>query len=324
MTFFRTMLFVCPAACLLAQTPPAQPSAGPQPTITLATDAAPKAAPSVPPDQVIITVGDQKITAAQFDQIISSLPAQFQANARGPARKQFADNVVHVLVLAQEGKKRKLDETAAYKIQTMFQNANMLAALAYDQLGKDVHLDDAEVQKYFATHKAEFERVHARHILIRAAGSPLPVRAGQKDLTDAEALAKAQEIRKKIEGGADFAALAREESDDTGSGSNGGDLGFFGHNQMVPPFEEAAFAMKAGELSQPVKTPFGYHIIKVEERDAKTLEDLKPEIEKRLRPEQAQKQMEELQKKANVQLDPTFFGTATPAPPAAPPVPTAK
>jgi peptidyl-prolyl cis-trans isomerase C len=325
MTFFRTMLFVCPAACLLAQTPPAQPSAAPQPTITLATDAAPKAAPSVPPDQVIITVGDQKITAAQFDQIISSLPAQFQANARGPARKQFADNVVHVLVLAQEGKKRKLDETAAYKIQTMFQNANMLAALAYDQLGKDVHLDDAEVQKYFATHKAEFERVHARHILIRAAGSPLPVRAGQKDLTDAEALAKAQEIRKKIEGGADFAALAREESDDTGSGSNGGDLGFFGHNQMVPPFEEAAFAMKAGELSQPVKTPFGYHIIKVEERDAKTLEDLKPEIEKRLRPEQAQKQMEELQKKANVQLDPTFFGTAaTPAPPAAPPVPTAK
>jgi parvulin-like peptidyl-prolyl isomerase len=277
--------------------------------------------PSVPPDQVVITVGDQKITAAQFDQIISSLPAQFQANARGPARKQFADNVVHVLILAQEGKKRKLDETPAYKIQSMFQNANMLAGLAYEQLGKEAPLNDAEVKKYYETHKAEFERVHARHILIRAAGSPLAVRPGEKDLTEAEALAKAQEIRKKIEAGADFAALAREESDDTGSGSNGGDLGFFGHNQMVPPFEEAAFAMKAGELSQPVKTPFGYHLIKVEARDSKTLEELKPDIEKRLRPEQAQKVMEELQKKANVELDPTFFGTA--APPAAPPVPLA-
>ena len=124
--------------------------------------------------------------------------------------------------------------------------------------------------------------------------------------------------------GEDFAALARVESDDTGSGANGGDLGFFGHNQMVPPFEAAAFAMKPGELSEPVKTPFGYHIIKVEERDAKTLEELRPDIEKRLRPEQAQKVMEELQKKAAVKLDPTFFGSepAIPTPPpAASPIP---
>src|SRR4051794_8237894 len=298
MSFLRTMLFVCPAACLLAQTPPkpAQPSAAPQPTVTLSAED-PKPLPTVAPDKVIITVGDRKITAAQFDQIINSLPAQYQANARGPARKQFADNVVHVLVLSQEGKRRKLDESPSYQTQTMFQNANMLAALTYEQLGKDVKLDDAEVRQYYETHKAEFERVHARHILIRAAGSPMPVRPGQKDLPEAEALAKALEIRKKLAAGEDFAALARVESDDTGSGANGGDLGFFGHNQMVPPFEAAAFAMKPGELSEPVKTPFGYHIIKVEERDAKTLEELRPDIEKRLRPEQAQKVMEELQKK---------------------------
>jgi len=312
------MLFVCPAACLLAQTPPkpAQPSAAPQPTVTLSAED-PKPLPTVAPDKVIITVGDRKITAAQFDQIINSLPAQYQANARGPARKQFADNVVHVLVLSEEGKRRKLDESPSYQTQTMFQNANMLAALTYEQLGKDVKLDDAEVRQYYETHKAEFERVHARHILIRVAGSPMPVRPGQKDLPDAEALAKAQEIRKKIQAGEDFAALARTESDDTGSGANGGDLGFFGHNQMVPPFEAAAFAMKVGELSEPVKTAFGYHIIKVEERDSKSLEDLKPDIEKRLRPEQAQKVMQELQKKAAVQLDPVFFG----ADPATPPMP---
>jgi peptidyl-prolyl cis-trans isomerase C len=319
MSFFRTMLFVCPAACLLAQTPPkpAQPSAAPQPTVTLSAED-PKPLPSVPPDKVVITVGDQKITAAQFDQIISTLPAQFQANARGPARKQFADNIVHVLLLAQEGKKRKLDESPAYQIQTMFQNANILAGMTYEQLGKDAKLDEAEVRKYYDAHKAEFERVHARHILIRVAGSPMAVRPGQKDLTDAEALTKAQEIRKKIEGGEDFAALARVESDDTGSGANGGDLGFFGHNQMVPPFEEAAFAMKPGELSQPVKTPFGYHLIKVEAKEGKTFEELKPEIEKRLRPEQAQKIMQDLQAKANVQLDPAFFPEAAP-PPSTPP-----
>jgi parvulin-like peptidyl-prolyl isomerase len=322
MTFFRTLLFVCPAACLLAQTPPkpATPSAAPPlPTVSLSSDAN-AGSPNVAPDKVVLTIGDTKITAAQFDHIVNSLPPQFQANARGAGRKQFADNVVRIFVLSEEGKKRKLDQSDAFKDQQLFQNANMLAGLTYDALGKDAGVDAAEVQKYYEAHKGEFERVKARHILIRSAGSPLPVKPGAKELSDADALAKAQEIRKKIEAGADFATVARAESDDTTSGEQGGDLGFFGRNQMVPPFEEAAFAMKPGELSQPVKTPFGYHIIKCEAKESKSLEEMKPDIEKRLRPEQAQKVMENLQKKTNVVFDPEFFPGTAPAPaPAATP-----
>lgn len=323
MKFFRSLLFVCPAGLLLAQTPPkpTQPAAPPTPTITLSSEE-PKTPPSVPPETVVIAVGDAKITAAQFDQIISSLPAQYQASARGAGRKQFADNLVRVLVLSQEGKRRKLDETPSYKVAQQFQNANMLAGITYEQIGKDAKLDEPTLRKYYEEHKGDSERVHARHILIRAAGAPMPVRPGQKELSDAEALAKATEIRKKLEGGADFAQLAKEESDDTTSGMNGGDLGFFGHNQMVPPFEKAAFALKPGELSEPVKTPFGYHIIKVEAKEAKTFEEMRPDIEKRLRPELAQKEMERLQSETKVQLDPTFFGLnpvpATPVPSPAP------
>jgi len=128
MTFFRSLLFVCPAVCLVAQTPPkpVQPGAVSSPTVTLSSEA-PKAMPTVPPETVVVTVGDQKITAEQFDQIVQSLPPQFQANARGAGRKQFADNLVRVLVLSKEGKRRKLDETTAYKVQSQFQNSNMLA-----------------------------------------------------------------------------------------------------------------------------------------------------------------------------------------------------
>jgi parvulin-like peptidyl-prolyl isomerase len=266
--------------------------------------------PVVPPDRVVVAVGDVTITAAQFDQIIDALPEQYRSVARGSGRKQFADNIVRIAVLAQEGKRRKLDESSVYRTQSMFEDANILANMTYEEIGKNAKLDEADVRKYFEAHKAEFEQVRARHILIRVQGSPAPVRPGQKDLTEAEALAKAQDLRKRILAGEDFAQLARQESDDTGSGANGGDLGSFRHGQMVPTFEQAAFAMQPGDLSEPVKSPFGYHLIKVEGKESKSFEDVRPELERRMRPEQAQKVVEELQKKTPAVLDPDFFGLA--------------
>jgi peptidyl-prolyl cis-trans isomerase C len=310
MMFFRSLLFFGVAGGLLGQTPPPKPASPGQPTVTLSAEN-PKPMPVVPPDKVVVSVGDLRITAAQFDLIIDSIPEQSRASARGPSRKLFADQLVRILVLAQEGKRRKLDEGAAYQVQTMIQSANLLAGLTYDQLSKDARIGDAEVRNYYELHKSEFEEVHARHILIRMQGSPIPVKPGQRELTETEALAKAQELRKKIQEGGDFATLALAESDDTGSAAKGGDLGSFKKGQMVPAFEEAAFAMKPGELSQPVKSQFGYHLIKLEDKTAgKTFEEARPELEKRMRPEVAQKSMEELQKNGSVALDPEFFGLA--------------
>ena len=320
--FFRSMLLVCPAACLLAQTPPVHPAPVqatpvPKPTVTVSTVPPPPPAvlPNVPPDKVIITVGDQKITAAQFEQIIATLPAQYQNAARGNGRRQFAENLSKILLLSEEGKRRKLDEAPSYQTQIHFQNANILAGITYDALGKDAKFTDAEVRKYYDDHLKEFEQIRARHILIRMKGSPLPVKPGEKDLTEEEALAKAQEIEKKLKGGASFEDLARSESDDSGSGANGGDLGFFHHNQMVPQFEEAAFKLKVGEISEPVKTQFGYHIIRLEA--VKTFEDVRPDVEKKMRPEMAQKALSDMEKKAGVTFDPDFFGPAPAAAPAA-------
>ncbi len=85
--------------------------------------------------------------------------------------------------------------------------------------------------------------------------------------SEAEALALAQELRQRILGGEDFATLAQEYSDDPGSAANGGDLGWFGRGMMVPAFEEAAFSLAVGEVSKPIKTDFGYHLIEVLEKD---------------------------------------------------------
>ena len=262
---------------------------------------------NLPKDKVVIQVNDVKITAGQLDQMIEVYPENTRVFVRGPGRQQFIDQLVRTLVLSQEGKRLKLDEDPAYKIQAQFSMAGILANEVNENIKKGVKVDDAALRKYYEDHKSEYEKVRARHILIRMAGSPVPVKPGQKDLTAEEALAKTTELRAKIQGGANFAEVAKAESDDTGSGANGGELGLFGHGQMVPSFEEAAFRLKPGEVSEPVKSPFGYHLIQVEEKQAKTFDEMKPELEPKVRPELAKKQVDELVNKANVVLDPEIL-----------------
>lgn len=116
-----------------------------------------------------------------------------------------------------------------------------------------VSVSDADLKAYFEENKATFaqeKQVKASHILV-------------------ETEEKANEIKKKLADGEDFAKLAKENSTDSGSKDNGGDLGFFSSGQMVKEFDEVAFALNVGEISAPVKTQYGYHIIKViEKKDA--------------------------------------------------------
>jgi parvulin-like peptidyl-prolyl isomerase len=318
MKFSSSFILFGAATVLLGQTPPPKPQATPpMPQIQLQAENAPTAPPNVPPDTVVITVGNIKITAAQYDALVDTLQPQVRTTARGAGRRQFAENIVKMLTLAQEAEKRKLDQTSEYKTQAMFQSYNLLANAMAAQASKDVTVTEADVRQYYEAHKSEFENVHAKHILIRFKGSTVPVKPGQQDLSDAEALAKAQDIRKKLAEGADFATLAKAESDDTGSGSAGGDMPPFRHGQMVPSFETAAFALKAGEISDPVKSQFGYHIILVVSHSS--FEDVKADVEKRVQPEQGQKAVnkfiDDLEKASPAVLDPAFF------PPPPPPVP---
>jgi peptidyl-prolyl cis-trans isomerase C len=316
MKWFREIVLYTPVACLLAQAPPPkpvpQPAAGQgqaQPAVNLAPAPASQPLPVLPTEKVVITVGDEKITAGELNRIIQALPEQFRAStSTAPGRKQFVDNYVRLKILAQEGKRRKLDQDAAFQVQMTFQHDNLLAASTYNSIAQQTSITDEQIAQYYAQHKNEFESVRAVHVLIRFKGSPAPVRPGQKDLTEEEALAKAQALRKEILAGGDFAAIAKRESDDAGSGAQGGDLGVFHRGQMVPSFEEAAFALPIGQLSEPVKTMFGYHLIKVSQRDAKSLADVRAEIDKKLRPEAAMKAVEGLQKSTNVVIDPQLLG----------------
>jgi peptidyl-prolyl cis-trans isomerase C len=124
---------------------------------------------------------------------------------------------------------------------------------------------DQEIEDYYNAHPETFgpdSQVHASHILVK-------VDQNADAATKAKAKAKAQSLLAKLKGGADFATLAKENSEDPGSGSRGGDLGWFERGRMVAPFDSAAFALEPDQLSGIVQTQFGYHIIKVHERGRK-------------------------------------------------------
>ena len=183
-----------------------------------------------------------------------------------------------------------------------------LAAAAFTEITNHAQVDETKVRAYYEQHKAEFEQVHARHILIRVKSSVAPVKPGQRDLNEDEALAKAHQLRKQLLAGADFATLASTESDDPGSAARGGELDVFGHGQMVPAFDQAAFTLQPGVISEPVRTPFGDHLIRVDSREPKPFDEVRAQLERRLRPEVAQQIVDDLQKKATVTFDSNFFG----------------
>ena len=302
-----------------AQTPPPKPS---PPAPKAANPAAPNvqlevlqpkesALPDVPPDTVIVRVGEDKITAGEFARLIDTLPEQVRSQARGPARRQMAENLIKVKLVAQEARRQKADQEQGFKAQATYQMENLLAVYFLNNYLKTAQVAEDELKKYYQEHKREYETLRARHILIRFKGSRVPLKADQKDLSEEEALAKAQEVRKRLAAGADFAQVAKQESDDTGSGVNGGSLGEFRHGSMVPQFDEAAGKLPVNEISEPVKTQYGYHIIQVQAREAKTFDEVKDEIEKKVRPQLTEKMIADLRAKAAVTMDEKYFDTGS-------------
>ena len=310
MTFSQlsTCMILCSALATAQQQP--APAQAPKPPAQ-----APKAPPSlapppapVSPNAVVLTVGEDKLTRAQFEQLLEALAANGRPTNTPAAKRQVAQQLGELRALAQEARKRKLELDPAVQTMMAIQADQVLAATLSRQVGNNVKVDDAAMHAYYDSHKSQYEQVKASHILIRFKGSQVPLKPNEKDLTEEEALAKAQDIRKQIVAGGDFAALAKAESDDSGSGANGGSLGTFPRGQMVAQFEQAAFELPAGQLSQPVKTPFGYHIIKVDEHAAKSFEEAKPAIEQQMKPQLTREALEQIQKQAHVTMDEAYFG----------------
>ena len=160
-------------------------------------------------------------------------------------------------------------------------------------LGKDLQVDEAALKAAFEARKGDTTEFKARHILFKAEG----------DAQLQEATAKAQLLRERLVKGQDFAKAAEELSEDPSATGNGGDLGWFSASKMVKPFSDAAATLKPGEISQPVRTQYGVHLIKLEGRREKKFEDVKADLAREISDTRfntrAQERLEQIRKRAN-------------------------
>ncbi len=197
-------------------------------------------------------VGNVTITQADFEREIKSLPEFAQKFFQGPEGKEkFLDELVKKELLYQEALKKGLDKDAEFKKKIEdFRKITLITQLLEKEIETKAKLTEQDAKAYYDKHKDELasvSQIKASHILVKTEG-------------------EAKNILARIKKGEDFAAIARKSSIDPGSAKNGGDLGFFSSGQMVPEFETVALKMKPGEISEPVKTKFGFHIIKVTDK----------------------------------------------------------
>jgi peptidyl-prolyl cis-trans isomerase C len=222
-------------------------------------------------DDVLAKIGNKKITISDFNRILGYFDSERQKMIENnpQLKEKILRQLVQGMVVSELAKKAGFDKRPEIKKQLDFFKDNFLAnEFLKTEVADKITVSEDDMKSYYDTHQDEFktpEMVRARHILIRVDKS-----ASEEDKKKAKE--KAEDILKRIHAGEDFAKLASDLSDDPVSKSKGGDLGFFPRGMMVKSFEEAAFALKPGEVSGIVESPFGYHIIKVEERKDSTIE----------------------------------------------------
>lgn len=243
------------------------------------------------PNSALATVNGHTLTAHDVDVALSNLNDGMRANVLKDkkTRHEIVQQLIDQEVLVQEADKEKMSDDPTFKdAMNAFRRQYLSNRILAKQL--DGKITDAALKKYYDAHRTQYstDRVHAMHILV-------------KD----EALAK--DLIAKAKAGADFQDLAEKYSIDPSAKNNRGDLGFFGRGVMVPEFTEAAFDAKEGEVvAKPVRTAFGYHVIKViEKRSGKALTflDVQETIRNQLRQELSQNYVAQLRDTAKVTVD---------------------
>ena len=243
-------------------------------------------------NKVLVTIAGREITEKDLEAIISRYPQDKRAYFDSEmGRKQLLEQLVSFELMNKLGTEMELDKTEEYKSALEQMERDLLTQMTINKVLSDVTVTDADAETFYNEHAEEFktpETVSSKHILV-----------------DSEE--KAKEIKEKISNGEMSFEEAAGQFSTCPSGQQGGDLGEFGRGMMVPEFEDAAFELELEKISEPVKTQFGYHLIKVDtknEAKAASFDEVKNKIVQQLIQKNQEKKymdvMKELENKYEV------------------------
>lgn len=219
--------------------------------------------------KIYAKVAGVEITRETLDELIQSMPQQYAQQLQQAGDDALVEEAINQELFLLDAKEQNLEETPIYQAEMKRLQKQLLRGVAINSVLENVTASEEEIKAYYDEQGHEFmaeEEISASHILV-------------------EDEATANDVKRRLDDGEDFADVARELST-CPSNENGGNLGHFTRGRMVPEFEEAAFALELDEVSKPVKTQFGYHIIKLDHRHEarkQELEEVKDQIGQNLR-----------------------------------------
>ena len=226
----------------------------------------------------VIEASGLSITRSDFEHMLSGDPRFQTALTRPDAKLALGTDFGKAFALEAEARRRNIDQEPSVQLKIRNYTQQLLANELLLSLRKGYLKDEALLSAHYEKNKDSYAQPRVRQILVRMKGSKVALRKGKPDLSIEQARARADELLAKLVKGADFASLVRTESDDTASLDTGGDLGFVPKGATAASFEAAAYSMPVGELSNVIQTEYGFHVLRVEERQPMPLGAVKAMI----------------------------------------------
>ncbi len=281
----------------------------------------PPSMPDLPDETVVAIFGDgTKFTMGEFKRIYEALPAPNQQMAMRN-REQWLHQWELLRKLTKLAEEAKLDQESPYKETLMYQRMNVLATGQINVEINRVVVEPGDIVKYYDSNKQKYTQVRVKAIYIafndEAAASSAS--KGKKPLTEAEARAKAVKLLAAIKRGADFVKLVKENSDDETSREKDGEFATLRSSDNIPDaFRSAVFALKKGDVSEPLKQPNGFYILRAEEVTVRPLSEVRDDIYNDLKTARSDEWLRGMDRDAKVQIVNPAFISGTPAPAPAP------
>jgi len=242
-------------------------------------------------NDTIAVIGKYILTREKYKTITEYMNEKYDYTLTPEQEKEFLDFIINKKLMAMDAREKGYDKRKDIMTKYEWDYDDLLSHAYYvENIESKSKVTDKEAKDYYTKHAEDFVQVKAAHILVK-----------DKD--------EAMSLYKRIQGGENFADIAKKYSTDTSTKDSGGELGFFSKGTMVKEFEDAAFSMSKDELSEPVQTVYGYHLIKVEDKKNFSFDESKDKIINLIESAKKQELFDKLMEKLKAKYGVTVHGT---------------